>query len=260
MHGEANAEPVDRDGDFAPAAEADRGPIQSIERAAKVLSLFDGDTPALTAATVSERLGLNRTTAHRYLQALQSSGFLGSGYGPGPLLDQLAAVISGRQQILTLAPAIMRDLSDRTGLTVVLSFLGRSGAVVTLVEEASAGTVVLTVRVGTVLELKAAQTRVLLAFQSDPAVVSRMLARLAPEEAVRERAQLASVRRDRLAWADLGQVGLASVAAPIFGRSDIGAAMAMIGTTATLSPGQRSGEPVDSLRQAAEKLSSLVSP
>jgi DNA-binding IclR family transcriptional regulator len=260
MRGEAKADPVHRDGEFPPVAEVDRGPIQSIERAAMVLSLFDRDTHTLTAAIVSERLGLNRTTAHRYLQALQSSGFLGSGYGPGPLLDQLAAFISGRHRVLSLAPGIMRHLSDRTELTVVLSFLGRSGAVVTLVEEASAGTVVLTVRVGTVLELKAAQTRVLLAFQSDPSVVAGMHAGFDTEEALRERAELATVRRDRLAWADLGRVGLASVAAPIFGGGDVEAAMALIGTTSTLSPQEGPGAPVESLQRAAEKLSSLMPP
>ena len=239
--------------------EADKGAIQSIERAAMVLSLFDRDTHELSPAIVSERLGLNRTTAHRYLQSLQASGFLDAPYGPGPLLDQLAAVISGRQQILSLAPAIMRQLADATGLTSVLSFLGRSGAVVTLVEEASAGAVVLTVRVGTVLELKAAQSRVLLAFQSDPAVVTRLHATLEPEVARHERGEFATIRRARLAWADLGRVGLASVAAPIFGARDIQAAMGLLGTTATLSPDDRDSWRVDLLRDAAEKLSALVS-
>lgn len=239
--------------------DTDKGAIQSIERAAMVLSLFDRDTHELSPAIVADRLGLNRTTAHRYLQSLQSSGFLDAGYGPGPLLDQLSAFISGRQQILTLAPPIMRELSDRTGLTVVLSFLGRSGAVVTLVEEAS-GTVVLTVRVGTVLEIKAAQSRVLLAFQSESAVITRLHAELDADEMQAERAQLGRVRRDRLAWADLGRVGLASVAAPIFGVREIQAAMALIGTTATLSSAADSAEPVQLLQEAAARLSSLLAP
>ncbi len=257
----ASAVPVTgRADDSAAIAEVDKGAIQSIERAAMVLSLFDRDTLSLTPVIVSERLGLNRTTAHRYLQSLQSSGFLDATYRPGPLLDQLAAFISGRQQILFVAPAIMRQLSDRTGLTVVLSFLGRSGAVVTHVEEASAGAVLLTVRVGTVLELKAAQSRVLLAFQSDPSVVGRLHAGLDPHEVQRERAELSTVRRDRIAWADLGRVGLASVAAPVFGARDIQAAMALIGTTATLSPAAASAERVELLREAAEKLSTLVTP
>jgi DNA-binding IclR family transcriptional regulator len=241
-----------------PLPDVDRGAIQSIERAAMVLALFDQNTRSLSPALVSERLGLNRTTAHRYLQSLQASGFLGPNYGPGPLVDQLSALVSGRQQILALAPTVMRQLSDRTGLTAVLSFLGRSGAVVGLVEEAGAGTIVLTVRVGTVLELKAAQSRVLLAFQSDPGVVTRLHADLSPAEAREENAELALVRRTGVAWGDLGRVGLASVAAPIFGDHDVQAAMALLGTTTMLPPSERSAERVTLLKDAADQLSTIV--
>ena len=241
-----------------PLADPDRGSIQSIERAAMVLALFDQNTRTLSPALVSERLGLNRTTAHRYLLSLQSSGFLNASYGPGPLVDQLSGLVSSRQQILALAPTMLRRLSDRTGLTAVLSFLGRSGAVVGHVEEANAGTIVLTVRVGTVLEVKAAQSRVLLAFQSDPSVVSRLHAGLDPEEAHRENAQLALARRDRIAWADLGRVGLASVAAPVFGSHEIQAAMAVLGTTTMLPSSAESEDRVMMLREAAEQLSTMV--
>ena len=238
--------------------DADRGAIQSIERAAMILALFDQNTRSLSPALVAERLGLNRTTAHRYLQSLQASGFLNPVYGPGPLVDQLSALVSGRQQILSLAPNILRKLSDRTGMTAVLSFLGRSGAVVGLVEEANAGTIVLTIRVGTVLEIKAAQSRVLLAFQSDPSVAARMHASLPAEEARKEQAELALVRRDRVARGDLGRIGLASVAAPIFGSQDVQAAIALIGTMTMLPLSSGSAERVEMLKTAAEELSSMV--
>jgi DNA-binding IclR family transcriptional regulator len=240
--------------------EADRGAIQSIERAAMILELFDQNTRSLTPVIVAERLGLNRTTAHRYLQSMLASGFLNPAYGPGPLIDQLSALVSGRQQILALAPSIMRQLSDSTGLTAVLSFLGRSGAVVSHVEEANTGTIVLTIRVGTALELQAAQSRVLLAFQSDPAVVPRLHAGLSPIEARQEQTELALVRRERAAWADLGRVGLASVAVPVFGSQDIQAAMALIGTAAMLPPSELSTDRVAMLRSAAEQLGTMATP
>jgi DNA-binding IclR family transcriptional regulator len=242
-----------------PDADADdRGPIQSIDRAAAVLGLFDENTRTLTASLVASRLGLNRTTAHRYLHALQGAGFLSAGNGPGPLVDQLSALVSTRQQILTLAPPILRRLSDRTGLTAVLSFLGRGGAVVTLVEEAPEGTILLTVRVGTVLEPRAAQSRVLFAYHSDPSVVSRALAALPPAEARDEQGELAKVRRDGLAWADLRRDGLESAAAPVFGVGhDVVAAIGVLGTTALLRGGE--GEQrLDALRAAAEELSAAL--
>lgn len=240
--------------------EADKGSIQSIDRAAAVLALLDQDTRTLTPGIVADRLGLNRTTAHRYLQSLQSSGFLDERLGLGPLFDQLSALISGRQQILTVAPGIMRQLSDATGSTCVLSMLGRSGAVVTLVEEASGGTIILTVKVGTNLEVRAAQSRVLLAFQSDPGVVTRAHAGLTRAETVAETAELARVRRERIAWGDLGRVGLSSVAAPVFGAHDIQAAIALLGTSAVLPPGDPGSDKVRLLRESADKLSALLAP
>lgn len=244
--------------DGASRSSFERGSIQSIDRAANVLALFDQHTRSLTPVLVSERLGLNRTTAHRYLQSLQTSGFLSSSYGPGPLLDQLSAFASARQQILALAPAVMRQLSDSTGLTAVLSFLGRSGAVVTLVEEATVGTILLTVRIGTVLEVKAAQSRTLLAFQSDPTVVARIHSTLDPAEARQEELELAKVRRTQVAWADLNRAGLASVAVPIFGSRDVQAAMALIGTTAMLSPDADPAPRLAMLKESAENLNALV--
>lgn len=210
--------------------EADRGVIQSIDRAGQILALFDQDTLRLSAATVSERLGLNRTTAHRYLVSLQSAGFLNKSNSPGPILDQLAAFISGRRQVLSLAPPLMRKLSDETGITVVMSILGRSGPVVALVEETAIGTIVITVRVGTVLAPKSAQARVLMAFQPEPSAVTRYLAALPDGEAHAERAELDRTRREGVSWSRLGHLGLAAVAAPVFRGRDVQAAIALIST------------------------------
>jgi len=241
-----------------PDDDADRGPIQSIDRAAAVLGLFDENTRTLTASLVASRLGLNRTTAHRYLNALQGAGFLSASNGPGPLIDQLSALVSTRQQISTLAPPILRRLSDRTGLSTALSFLGRTGAVVSLVEEASEGTIILTIRVGTQLEARAAQSRVLFAYQSDPEVVVKALAGATPAELREEQTVHAKVRRDGLAWADLHRFGLESAAAPVFGpRNDIVAAIGLLGTTALL--GGEAGAPrIAALREAAEELSEAL--
>ena len=241
------------------ATDPDRVPIQSIDRAANILALLDQETRRLTPTLVAERLGLNRITAHRYLQSLQRSGLLSASFGPGPLVDQLSALVSVRQQILGAAPPIMRQLSDTTGLTSVLSVMGRVSAVVTLVEEASRGTIVLTVRVGTALELKAAQTRVLLAFESNSTVLSRAHASLTAAETAAERDVLARVRHDRIAWADLHREGLASAAVPIFAGSNVAAAMALLGTSTMLSPTAEPSERIDALTQAAENLSAVVS-
>jgi DNA-binding IclR family transcriptional regulator len=240
------------------AVDVEKGAIQSIERAGQILALFDQDTLNLSVAIVSERLGLNRTTAHRYLLSLQSSGFLDKTNAPGPILDQLSAFISGRRRILMLAPPIMRELSDRTDVTVVMSLLGRSGPVVALVEEAAIGTILVTVRVGTVLMPKSAQSRVLVAFQSDQHAVARHLSGMGEVEAKAEEAELAKVRRDRIGWADLGHLGLAAIAAPVFGSRDVQASLALIGTAKMLPNSDQSIALVHELREAADRLSKLV--
>lgn len=44
---------------------------------------------------VAGRLGLNRTTAHRYLPSRYRAGLLSASLGPGPLPDQLTALVVG---------------------------------------------------------------------------------------------------------------------------------------------------------------------
>ncbi len=234
--------------------DADNRLIQSIERAAQVLALFDQDTQSLSSVTVAERLGLNRTTAHRYLVSLQAAGFLNRMNGPGPLLDQLGAYISARRKVLGLAPVLMRGLSDATGLTVVMSIPGRSGAVVALVEESTAGTTVVTVRVGTILPPKSAQSRVLMSFQEDQSVISRYLSQGVAGDATRELEQLARIRREGIGWSDLGHLGLATVAAPIFCDGNVQAALALIGTSKMLPKLEEPTQMVEMLRRTAAVL------
>jgi DNA-binding IclR family transcriptional regulator len=250
---------TEADGELIVFSDVEKGSIQSIDRAAAVLGLLDERTRSLTAGLVAERLGLNRTTAHRYLQSLQSAGFLDSALGLGPIFEPLSVLITGRRQIIDFGPEVMRQLSDQTGLTSVLSFLGRTGATVTLVEEANAGTIVLTVRLGTVLEVRAAQSRVLLAYQSDPAVIARVHEGLTAAEASAEARELEQVRSRGVAWADLGRIGLASVAVPVFGPHGIQAALALLGTSESLSPDARSAKTLGRLRDAAEQLGELLS-
>ena len=81
---------------------------------------------------------------------------------------------------------------------------------------------------------------------------------LPDDERHSEQAELARVRRDRIGWADLKHVGLAAVAAPVFGSRDIQGAMALLGTERMLPRSDGSRELVERLRSAAENLSTLV--
>lgn len=55
---------------------ASNGDIQAVSRTAQILTLFGPETPEVTVAEAAERLGLNRTTLHRYFVSLEAAGLL----------------------------------------------------------------------------------------------------------------------------------------------------------------------------------------
>ena len=50
--------------------------IQAVSRTAQILGLFAPETPELSVAEATRRLGLKRTTVHRYFSSMISSGLL----------------------------------------------------------------------------------------------------------------------------------------------------------------------------------------
>jgi DNA-binding IclR family transcriptional regulator len=98
---------------------------QAVRRALDVLFCFDADTSALTAAEVSARLDINRTTAWRYLQTLVGTGLvreLGEGrFALGVRCVRLAeAYTSQWGEIEAVAGAALVTLRDRVGETAAL--------------------------------------------------------------------------------------------------------------------------------------------
>lgn len=98
---------------------------QSVRRAIDVLFCFDATTPALTAAQVATHLGMNRTTAWRYLQSLASTGLvhdLGEGrFGLGSRTVALAeAYTSQWGELEAVAATALVRLRDQIGETAAL--------------------------------------------------------------------------------------------------------------------------------------------
>ncbi len=98
---------------------------QSVRRAIDVLFCFDSDASALTAADVATRLGMNRTTAWRYLQTLSGTGLvreLGEArFGLGARTIGLAEAYTGQWGDLeAIAGAALVRLRDRVGETAAL--------------------------------------------------------------------------------------------------------------------------------------------
>ncbi|MGI5133063.1 IclR family transcriptional regulator [Pseudonocardia sp. CA-107938] len=210
------------------------GDIQAVQRVGQLLALFTVNRPRLTAAEAAALVGLNRSTVSRYFGSLALAGFLErsheepTAYEPGPLLLQLGAVAQGRRRVLDLAPSHMRRLSRETGLTVVLSLWGSAGPVVSLVSEIGTSPILITVRIGTVLEMDSAQGKLFLHFSRDRHAAEQYLASLSPSERRRVEAEVAEVGEVGLSRAD-APMGMSILAAPIFDDHDIAATVALVG-------------------------------
>lgn len=98
---------------------------QSVRRAVDVLFCFGPDSRALSAAEVAARLGMNRTTAWRYLQTLAAAGLVrdvGEGrFGLGARTVSLAeAYTSQWGELEAVAGVALVRLRDRVGETAAL--------------------------------------------------------------------------------------------------------------------------------------------
>jgi len=98
---------------------------QSVWRAVDVLFCFDADRPSLTAAQVADTLGMNRTTAWRYLHTLASTGLvreIGDGrFGLGARTLSLAGAYTSQwAELEAVAGAALLKLRDDVGETAAL--------------------------------------------------------------------------------------------------------------------------------------------
>lgn len=105
--------------------ESREAPInQSVERAARLLSLFSVDEPELSLAELQARLGTSKATAHRYATALRRAGLLrlsGGGYTLGPRIVELAATALAGLRIVKVAGPYLERLVAELNETAVLS-------------------------------------------------------------------------------------------------------------------------------------------
>ena len=121
------------------------------------------------------------------------------------------------------------SLSAGARTTALLSLWGASGPVVTRVEENTERNVLVTVRVGTQLDLSAAQMRVFLAWLPDQFAVERIIGHLPAGERAAFEQELEEIRRTGLCIVDEVD-GLVGAASPVFDEYGICATIALLGT------------------------------
>ena len=230
--------------------------IQAVSRTAQILGLFAPETPELSVAEATRRLGLKRTTVHRYFSSMISAGLLervedSALVRPGRSILQLGSFTLGQQRIMQMAPAYMRELALDIKVTTVLSLWGASGPVVSLVEETDHATVV-TVRVGSQLALNSSQAKVFLAFLPDQFHADRLTGSLPEPQRTETRRRIEAIRRAGMS-SDVNHRGICVLASPVFAATGICATIAAVGTERMLPEALDSRE-ATALKAACKRL------
>ena len=230
--------------------------IQAVSRTAQILGLFSPETPELSVAEATRRLGLKRTTVHRYFSSMIGSGLLervedSALVRPGRSILQLGSFTLGQQRIIQMAPAYLRELALEIKVSIVLSLWGASGPVVSLVEEADHATLV-TVRVGSQLALNSSQAKVFLAFLPDQFHADRLTGSLPEPQRTETRGRIEAIRQAGMSSA-VNHRGICVLAAPVFAAAGICATIAAVGTERMLPEALDSREAM-ALRSACKRL------
>jgi DNA-binding IclR family transcriptional regulator len=228
----------------ARAASGSAPPInQSVERAAAILSFFAVDEPELTLAQLTERLGASKATTHRYAMALRRVGLLRydrprAVYTLGPRIVELATSALSGLRIIKVAGPFMERLVDEVNETVVLSIWDGEAPIVVRVDDNTDRLVRINVRTGSRLPSEtSAQGKVFSAFSGGGG-----------DEG-------AAIRQAGMASNAMVVEGICAIAVPVFQGEELAAAMAIVGTTASVQT-DPAAEMCIRLRETAAALSS----
>ncbi|MFC7062417.1 IclR family transcriptional regulator [Halobacillus seohaensis] len=148
--------------------------IQSVDRAFKILDLFNEFTPELKISEISLKLGLNKSTVHSLLKTLKEHDYISQNvetgkYSLGMKLVERSNFLMNSMDIRSIAKQPLVELSMDTGLAVHLVILdGHTGVYIDKVDSPTA--VIGYSRLGRRVPVhSSAVGKVLLAYQSEEA-------------------------------------------------------------------------------------------
>jgi IclR family transcriptional regulator, KDG regulon repressor len=146
--------------------------IQAVDRALRILDLFDEYETELKITDISERMGLHKSTVHSLLKTLQVHGYIEQNeengkYRLGLKLFERGNFVVHGLDLRAAAKKHLLELAVKTGETVHLVILdGKEGVYIDKVE-GSSGTIVYS-RIGRRVPIhSSAVGKVLVAFKSD---------------------------------------------------------------------------------------------
>jgi len=243
--------------------------VKTIDRLVEILDCFSSQHPDWSLTELSARLGVPKSSLHRFLLALETHSILRRdpqdrrwrlGYRP-LVWGQLAA----HHTLRLIARPVMERLAAETGETVLLTVY-ENFEVVCLEKVDSTHEVRLAMEVGTRRPPHAgASSKILMAYLPETeiqAIIERGLPRLCTNtitDPTELRAELAQIRdRGYAVSREETDVGAWGVATPIWGpRGEVVAALGIAGPLFRLTRGLTQ-EYVVKCRQAAEQISHIL--
>ena len=217
--------------------------IQSVARAAHILGFFTVGRPRRSLSELTARLGVSRATAHRYTVALRQANLLRfdpatNEYTLGPQVLTLAAAAGAGLPIVAIAGPHMEALVRRVNETVVLSIWDGEAPIVVRVDDNPERLVRISIHTGARLTpFRSSQGRVFCAFLPETEVPGLRRA-LGREPSLG--AELRRIRREGLAEASEVEPGIRALAAPVYQGDHCIAAVAIVGTTSSVSESKTS--------------------
>ena len=242
--------------------------VPAVDRAFRILDLFNHGRVEYGVSEVSHRLGLHKSTVHGILHTMVRRNILVRDestlkYRLGPGLVDLGDLARQRLDLREAARPILNALAEQTGETVFLGVFERGG--ITIVEKAEARDELrITAPVGQRVPYSAGSFgRAFLAFMSSVEV-----GRLLREKGLRKftdssvtdlamyKASLETVRRRGYAVDDTQEYlsGVWAASAPIFDQEGVTAALTVVALAARLTP-SRAKRIIRAVAKAAREIS-----
>jgi DNA-binding IclR family transcriptional regulator len=204
----------------------------SLEKGLDILSsFFNIENETLTAQAISERLSMPLSTTYRYIQALESKGFLdkepdSKKYRLGLTFLQLGKIVASQRKLADIVMPHMVSLRSQTKETVMLTVIKGFEAV--CLEKIDAGRLVkVSPQLGSNLPLHAgASSKILLAYQEETFVdflVQNVGLKRFTESTITDpvllKRELRKIREQGFAFSDQEvDFGAKAVSAPVFDR------------------------------------------
>ncbi len=203
---------------------------QSVSRAIALLKAFDDAHPEWSLGELADAVGLNKTTTHRILAALEGEGLItrtsAGNYRLGTELIALGGCAMRSNNLRDAARSFMETLARETNETVTLEILTRHHVQI-LDGVSSRDPMAVSQDIGARLPLHATSTgKLLLAYRPQTEIdeaLSRPLVALTPHTLVEPaslRAALQRIREQGYATSENElDIGFAAVAAPIYDQA-----------------------------------------